>query len=59
MLRWSMTFLIVALIAAILGFGNIAGTASSIAVTLFWVFVVLFLVSLVASAITGKKTIIP
>ena len=59
MLRWSMTFLIVALIAALLGFGNIAGTASSIAVTLFWVFVVLFMVSLVASMITGKRTALP
>lgn len=59
MLRWAMTFLIIALIAALLGFGNIAGTASSIAVTLFWVFVVLFLVSLVVSLITGKRTPVP
>ena len=59
MLRWAMTFLIVALIAALLGFGNIAGTASSIAVTLFWVFVVLFLASLLASLVTGKRTPIP
>jgi uncharacterized membrane protein YtjA (UPF0391 family) len=59
MLRWSLTFLIVALIAAILGFGNIAGTSSRIAVTLFWVFVVLFLISLIATAIAGKRTIIP
>ena len=59
MLRWAMTFLVVALIAAILGFGNIAGTASGIAVTLFWVFVVLFLVSLVVSMISGKRPIVP
>ena len=59
MLRWAMTFLIVALIAALLGFGGIAGTASNIAVTLFWVFVILFLVSLVVSLVTGKRTPIP
>ncbi|HTF87722.1 MAG TPA: DUF1328 domain-containing protein [Planctomycetota bacterium] len=59
MLRWAMTFLVVALIAAILGFGGIAGTSAGIAVTLFWVFVVLFLVSLVVSMISGKRTIVP
>jgi uncharacterized membrane protein YtjA (UPF0391 family) len=59
MLRWAMTFLVVALIAAILGFGGIAGTASQIAVTLFWVFVVLFLISLVVSMISGKRPIVP
>jgi len=59
MLRWAMLFLIVALIAAVLGFGNVAGTASSIAVTLFWVFVVLFLISLLVSLVTGKRTPVP
>lgn len=59
MLRWAMTFLIVALIAAVLGFGNLAGTATSIAVTLFWVFVVLFLLSLAVSMVTGKRTPLP
>lgn len=59
MLRWALAFLVVAMIAALLGFGGIAGTASSIAVTLFWVFVVLFLVSLVVSLVTGKRVITP
>ena len=59
MLRYAIIFLVIALIAALLGFGNIAGAASSIAVTLFWVFVVLFLVSLVVSLVTGKRTPIP
>jgi uncharacterized membrane protein YtjA (UPF0391 family) len=59
MLRWSMGFLIIALIAALLGFGNVAGTASGIAVTLFWVFVVLFLVSLLVSLVTGKRAPVP
>ena len=48
MLGWALTFLIVALIAAALGFGVVAGTAASIAKILFIVFLVLFLLSLVA-----------
>ncbi len=47
MLSWSVTFLIIALIAAALGFGGIAGTAVGIAKILFFVFIVLFLLSLI------------
>lgn len=47
MLGWAITFLVVALIAAVLGFGVIAGTAAWIAKLLFFVFLVLFVVSLV------------
>ncbi len=47
MLSWSLTFLIIALIAAALGFGGIAGTAVGIAKVLFFVFIVLFIVSLI------------
>ncbi|MDF3059172.1 MAG: hypothetical protein K0R17_3387 [Rariglobus sp.] len=47
MLSWSITFLIIALIAAALGFGGIAGTAVGIAKILFFVFIVLFIVSLI------------
>lgn len=46
MLQWSVTFFIVAIIAAFLGFGGIAGTATDIAKILFGVFLILFLVSL-------------
>ncbi|MFY8200767.1 MAG: DUF1328 domain-containing protein [Pirellula staleyi] len=46
MLSWALTFLVVAIIAAVLGFGVIAGTAASIAQVLFFVFLVLFVVSL-------------
>lgn len=47
MLNWALTFLIVALIAAALGFGGIAGSAMGIAKVLFFVFLVLFVVSLI------------
>jgi uncharacterized membrane protein YtjA (UPF0391 family) len=48
MLRWSLGFLVLALIAALLGFGVIASASIGIAKILFFVFIVLFLVSLVA-----------
>lgn len=47
MLRWALIFLVVAIIAAVFGFGGIAGTAVGIAKILFWVFLILFLVSII------------
>ena len=47
MLSYAITFLVIALIAAVLGFGVIAGTAAAIAKILFFVFLILFVVSLV------------
>lgn len=46
MLGWALMFLLFAVIAAVLGFGTIAGTAAWIAKVLFVVFLVLFVVSL-------------
>ena len=42
MLGWALTFLVVALIAAVLGFTTIAGAAMGVAKILFYVFLVLF-----------------
>ncbi|MBV9563392.1 MAG: DUF1328 domain-containing protein [Bradyrhizobium sp.] len=47
MLGWVVTFLIIALIAGILGFGGIAGASVEIAKIIFFVALVLFLVSAV------------
>jgi len=47
MLRWAVTFAILALIAAVLGFGGLAGDFESIAKILLFVFLILFVVSLV------------
>ena len=44
-------FLVVALLAAAVGFGGIAGVAMEGARLLFWVFIVLFVLSLVAGLI--------
>jgi uncharacterized membrane protein YtjA (UPF0391 family) len=46
MLRWALLFLVVAIIAAVFGFGGIAAGAVDIARILFFVFLVLFIVSL-------------
>jgi uncharacterized membrane protein YtjA (UPF0391 family) len=54
MLRWALIFLVVALIAAALGFGGLAGTAVGIAKILFFVFLVLFLVSAVMHLVRGR-----
>jgi len=48
MLYWALVFFIVALIAAIFGFGQIAAGAVAIAKILFFIFLVLFVVSLIA-----------
>lgn len=45
MLSWAIFFLVVALVAAVLGFGGIAGTAIGIAKIIFIVAIVLFLIS--------------
>jgi uncharacterized membrane protein YtjA (UPF0391 family) len=47
MLYWALMFFIVAIVAAVFGFGSIAVGAAGIAKVLFFVFLVLFLVSLV------------
>jgi len=47
MLYWALIFLIIALVAAALGFGGIAAGAGMIARVLFLIFLVLFLVALV------------
>ncbi len=47
MLSWAITFLVIALIAGILGFTSIAGTAIGFAKIVFLVFLVLFVLSFV------------
>ncbi len=55
MLGWAVTFFIIAIIAAVFGFGGIAGAASGIAQFLFFVFVALLVISLIANALRGKS----
>ncbi|MBP9854835.1 MAG: DUF1328 domain-containing protein [Candidatus Omnitrophica bacterium] len=46
MLNWAITFLVVAIIAGVLGFGGIAGVSMDFAKIVFFLFLVLFVVSL-------------
>jgi uncharacterized membrane protein YtjA (UPF0391 family) len=48
MLYWALMFLVVALVAAIFGFGGIASTATGIAQVLFVIAIIMFVVSLFA-----------
>lgn len=48
MLHWAIMFLVIALIAALFGFTTVAGTAYGAAKILFFVFLILFVVSLAA-----------
>ena len=54
MLYWSLMFLVIALLAGLFGFGIIAGTSYAIAKVLFFVFIVIFLVSLIMG-LAGRK----
>ena len=46
MLRWVITFFIIAIIAGLLGFTNLAGDMAYIAKILFFIFLLLFVLSL-------------
>ena len=59
MLGWALTFLIVALIAAVLGFGGIATFAVDIAKIVFFVAIVLFLISAVIGLVRGRSPTVP
>ncbi len=51
LLYYAIVFLIIALVAAAVGFGGVAGVAMDGARLLFWVFIILFVVSLVAGLV--------
>ena len=57
MLSWVVTFVVIALIAGILGFGGIAGASVEIAKTIFFIAVVLFLISAVVGLARGRTRI--
>jgi uncharacterized membrane protein YtjA (UPF0391 family) len=54
MLSWALTFLIIALVAAVFGFGGIYVAAAGIAKILFFVFIVLFVISLVTGGMARR-----
>jgi uncharacterized membrane protein YtjA (UPF0391 family) len=55
MMGWAVTFLIVALIAAVLGFGGIAGVAIEAAKLVFFVAIILFAISAIVGLPRGRS----
>ena len=51
MLRYAITFFVIALVAALFGFGGIAASAAGIGQLLFYGFLILAIISLIASLI--------
>lgn len=54
MLSWALSFFVVAIIAAVFGFGGIAAGVAEIARVLFFLFLVAFVVSLIFGVLTAK-----
>jgi uncharacterized membrane protein YtjA (UPF0391 family) len=57
LLNWAIILLVVALVAAVFGFGGLAGTATSFATTLFWIALVLALVLFITNMLRGRSTL--
>lgn len=55
MLNWVITFFLLAVVASIFGFGNLAGSFAEIAQFLAVVFVVLFVAGLIYSLLSGRR----
>jgi len=55
MLKWAVIFLVIALVAAVFGFTDIAAASAGIAKILFGIFLVLFLAAVVIGLVMGKK----
>ena len=56
MLSWVIAFLVIALVAAVLGFGGIAGTAMSIAQLIFYVAILLFVIAVIGGVFAGRRS---
>jgi uncharacterized membrane protein YtjA (UPF0391 family) len=54
MLGWAIGFFVAALVAAVFGFGGIASAFTGIAIILFWVFLALFVLSLLFNTFGGS-----
>jgi uncharacterized membrane protein YtjA (UPF0391 family) len=55
MLRWSLIFFVISLIAAALGYGGIAADSAEIAKILFFIFLAIFVATLILGLIAGEK----
>ncbi|HLT01407.1 MAG TPA: DUF1328 domain-containing protein [Geminicoccaceae bacterium] len=56
MLYWALVFFVVAIVAALLGFGGIAQASAGIAQILFFIFLVLLIAALVMHFVRGRPS---
>lgn len=54
MIGWAVTFLIIALIAGVLGFGGVAIVSIELAKIVFFVAIALFVLSIIAGLVRGR-----
>jgi uncharacterized membrane protein YtjA (UPF0391 family) len=54
MLQWILIFLVLAILAGALGFTGVAGASMGIAQTLFYIFLILFVISLIVHLVRGS-----
>ena len=57
MLQWALAFLVLGLVAALLGFTSVAGASIGIAKILFFVFLAIFAVMLILGLGRGRGTL--
>lgn len=55
MFYWAAIFFVIAIIAAVFGFGGIAVASAAIAKVLFWVAIVAFVLSLIWAIVIGSR----
>ncbi len=55
MLRWALIFFVLSIVAGLLGFTGIAVAAASIAQIIFYVFLLLFIITLIAGLLAGRR----
>lgn len=55
MFGWAIFFLLVAIVAGALGFGGIAAISADFATVIFYIAIILFVVSLIYALITGRR----
>jgi uncharacterized membrane protein YtjA (UPF0391 family) len=59
MLGWAITFLVIAVIAAVLGFGGVAIISVEIAKIIFFVAIALFLIAAIFGFLRGRSAPMP
>ena len=57
MLQWALAFLILSLVAAFFGFAGVAAASAGIAKILFYVFAIVFAVTLLAGLLESRRAI--